>query len=391
MTRLESAVTRVDERIPGIDLPLLSVSQTRGVIRRSELTDNAPRAETLDVYKVCRKGDIVFNKMSIRAGALGEAHEDGLVTYHYEVMRPVSGTDARYIVYLIKSHSFTGELIRRERGIGAGGQANVRTTEVPFQVLRKIDAYIPAFTEQRQIADFLDRETKQIDNLIAEQQGLVENLTERKVAAFEHLAIVRNPERVVRLSRIATKLNRPLVPGAGIVTAFRDGQVTLRTERRTEGFTESNTGDGYQGVREGDIVFHGLDGFAGAVGVAERDGICSPVYHVFSAVAGVDTAFLADALRGMAVSGQLEVLAGNVRQRAVDFRSWSTFGELPIALPPELGQRDRHERIIRNAKVDVLISEAKGLIDLLKERRSALISAAVTGKIDVRSGVLSRG
>ena len=391
MTRLEFAVTRVDERIPGIDLPLLSVSQTRGVIRRGQLTDKPARAETLDAYKICRIGDIVFNKMSIRAGALGEAHEDGLVTYHYEVMRPVSGTDARYIVYLIKSHSFIGELIRRERGIGAGGQTNVRTTEVPFRVLRKIDAYIPPPTEQKQIADFLDCEAQQIDNLIAEQEALVGSLTERKAAAFEHLAIVRNPERVVRLSRIATKLKRPVVPGAGIVTAFRDGQVTLRTERRAEGYTESNTGDGYQGVCQGDVVFHGLDGFAGAVGVAERDGICSPVYHVFRPIVGVDAAFLANTLRGMAVSGQLEVLAGNVRQRAVDFRSWATFGELPIALPSEAEQRDRHERIVRNAKVDTLIAEAKSLIDLLKERRSALISAAVTGKIDVRSEVPSHG
>ena len=66
----------------------MSVSQTRGVIRRSELTDVAPRAESLDSYKICRARDVVFNKMSIRSGAMGVADEDGLITYHYEVMRP---------------------------------------------------------------------------------------------------------------------------------------------------------------------------------------------------------------------------------------------------------------------------------------------------------------
>src|SRR5680860_188082 len=99
MTRLGNAVQRIDERSPGIDLPLLSVSQTRGVIRRSELTDKPARAESLDEYKICRKGDIVFNKMSIRAGAMGIASEDGLVTYHYETMRPRTGNDARFIIY----------------------------------------------------------------------------------------------------------------------------------------------------------------------------------------------------------------------------------------------------------------------------------------------------
>ena len=57
--------------MPGANLPLLSVSQVRGVLRRSELTDKVHRADSLDVYKVCRKGDIVFNKMSVASGAMG--------------------------------------------------------------------------------------------------------------------------------------------------------------------------------------------------------------------------------------------------------------------------------------------------------------------------------
>jgi len=111
VTRLGQALEKIDERIPGIDLPLMSVSQTRGVIRRSELTDAPQRAESLDEYKVCRKGDVVFNKMKIRSGAMGVAPEDGLVTYHYEVMRPRDDMDARYIVHLMKSSWFTSELI----------------------------------------------------------------------------------------------------------------------------------------------------------------------------------------------------------------------------------------------------------------------------------------
>ncbi|MEO7627637.1 MAG: hypothetical protein ABIS91_15370, partial [Nocardioides sp.] len=175
---------KIDERIPGVDLPLMSVSQTRGVVRRSELTDAPQRAESLDAYKVCRQNDIVFNKMSIRAGAMGVAAEDGLVTYHYEVMRPREGTDPYFIAYLMKCSWFTEELIKRERGIGAGDQANVRTTEVPFSVLKTVDAYIPGIDEQRAIADYLDRETARIDTLIEEQQHLIEMLRERRAAGI---------------------------------------------------------------------------------------------------------------------------------------------------------------------------------------------------------------
>lgn len=182
MSRFGTLVRRVDERGRGVDLPLMSVSQTRGVVRRSELSKDPPRADSLDDYKICRAGDIVFNKMSIRDGAMGVAREDGLVTYHYEVMRPLPGADPRFVVYLMKSEWFTGELIKRERGIGAGGTSGVRTTEVPFSVLRTIDAPIVDSVAQRAIADYLDAETARIDGLLERHQILAERLIERRSA-----------------------------------------------------------------------------------------------------------------------------------------------------------------------------------------------------------------
>src|SRR5690606_1232812 len=71
---------------------------------------------------------------------------------------------------------------------------------------------------------------------------------------------------------------RPPRDGDDIVTAFRDGQVTLRKNRRTEGFTNALKEAGYQGVRRGDLVIHAMDAFAGAIGVSDSDGKCTPVY-----------------------------------------------------------------------------------------------------------------
>lgn len=184
MTRFGTLVRRIDERGRGVHLPLMSVSQTLGVLRRSELTGNPQRAETLDEYKICRAADIVFNKMSIRDGAMGVAPEDGLVTYHYEVMRPQSGADPRYVVYLMKSDWFTGELIKRERGIGAGGTSGVRTTEVPFSVLRTIDAPIPDSTTQAAIANYLDVETSRIDRIVKARRRQLALLEERTLSSI---------------------------------------------------------------------------------------------------------------------------------------------------------------------------------------------------------------
>lgn len=387
MSRFGSAVAKIDERIPGVDLPLLSVSQTRGVIRRSELTEAPARAESLDTYKVCRGGDIVFNKMSIRAGAVGVAKEDGLVSYHYEVMRTYPDGDARYVVYLMKSQWFIGELISRERGIGAGDQANVRTTEVPFSVMRTIDAYLPPITEQRAIADFLDSETAQIDRLVAEQEGLIETLRERRAAIRDHHFVEKDGKRITRVKRVLEPLNRTASEGLGVVTAYRDGVVTLRSNRRDDGYTFSDTEDNYQEVLPGDLVFHALDGFSGAVGISDSHGISTPVYHVCRVVTDDVPEYVALALRYLGTSGLLATEAPSVRQRSVDFRNWQTFGRVPLSLPSPPEQR----RIVayldeQTARIDELIAQAEAFIVLAKERRTALITAAVTGQIVVQTG-----
>ena len=73
----------------------------------------------------------------------------------------------------------------------------------------------------------------------------------------------------VRALRYAIqRVSRPVSPDAGVVTAFHDGMVTLRTNRRTEGFHESLNREGYKGVKAGDLVIHGLDLVHGSVGVS---------------------------------------------------------------------------------------------------------------------------
>ena len=68
------------------------------------------------------------------------------------------------------------------------------------------------------------------------------------------------------------QMRRPIRDADEVVTCFRDGVVTLRKNRRTEGFTESLQEIGYQGIRAGDLVIHAMDAFAGAIGVADSDG-----------------------------------------------------------------------------------------------------------------------
>jgi type I restriction enzyme S subunit len=137
----------------------------------------------------------------------------------------------------------------------------------------------------------------------------------------------------VELRRILMKLERPTRSGDDVVTAYRDGVVTLRSARRVDGYTMSDKEQGYQGVDPGDFVFHALDGFAGAVGISDARGKCSPVYHVCAAPLGDDLRYIRWALRSAAATGYLESMAPSTRQRSVDFRNWESFGALRVPRP----------------------------------------------------------
>ena len=168
-----------------------------------------------------------------------------------------------------------------------------------------------------------------------------------------------------------------------IVTCFRDGAVTLRDNRRTDGFTNAVKEIGYQGIRVGDLVIHAMDAFAGAIGVSDSDGKSTPVYSICTPVSpSVSSNYYARLLRNMAVAGFVSSLAKGIRERSTDFR-WADAGEIFLPVPSETEQRKivsflDHE----TARIDALIEEQQRLIELLKEKRQAVISLAVTKGLD---------
>lgn len=160
------------------------------------------------------------------------------------------------------------------------------------------------------------------------------------------------------------------------MTAFRDGQVTLRTNRRVDGFTEALKELGYQGIRNGDLVIHGMDAFAGAIGVSDSDGKASPVVHAY-AMRDADARFVAHALRVAARLGYVQSLAKGIRERSTAFDA-QTFKTLLLPTPPLAEQRAIADYLDREtAKIDALIAKQNEMIATLRERRRAVVRGAV--------------
>lgn len=179
---------------------------------------------------------------------------------------------------------------------------------------------------------------------------------------------------------IFQKIQRPPRNIDGVVTAFRDGQVTLRTNRRIDGFTNSIKEIGYQGVRSGDLMIHAMDGFAGAIGISDSDGKCSPVCSVCIPwrKQPVNMLFYGYLVRQLAVTNFILSLAKGIRERSTEFR-FSEFSELVLAIPSK-NEQDKIVAFLKHEtkKIDRLIDKQQQLIELLKEKRQAVISHAVT-------------
>ena len=262
----------------------------------------------------------------------------------------------------------------------------------------------PPRDEQLAIATFLDRETAKIDALIAEQQRLIELLQEKKQTVISH-AVTKglNPNAPMKDSGVVwlgevpehwelmrgrflyTKREEITQESDEVITAFRDGQVIQRNLRRADGFTLAEFEVGYQHVCIGDLVIHGMDAFAGAIGVSESEGKCTPEYSVCYPIdSSHSNEYFAHALRVMAQRDYIYVICPSVRERAPRFR-FNTFKDVVLPAPPPDEQASISKSITDEcSRLSELASSAESLMAVLKERRSALISAAVTGQIDVR-------
>ncbi len=185
--------------------------------------------------------------------------------------------------------------------------------------------------------------------------------------------------RSERARWLLERQSRPARGSDAIVTAFRDGQVTLRTNRRIEGFTEAAIEIGYHGIRKGDLVVHSMDAFAGAVGVSDSDGKASPVVHAYRARTDYDERFASYSLRALAQSGYLAALAKGIRERSTSFDP-AALANLNLPHPSLLEQRRIADFLdFQTANIDRLTSARRAQISALSELELAQIGAELSG------------
>ncbi len=376
--RVKYLAKEINERCGTQILELLSVSATRGVIPRSQITSDEPRADDLSNYKICRPGDIVVNRMSAYQGALGSTSCKGIVSPDYLVLRPSSHVQSRWLHYLMKSSWFVSDMSSRLRGIGSIGTSNVRTPRVSAEEIGEIAVSVPTFEAQRAIADYLDTETARIDALIEKKQRMIALLEERRVAIVD-TAVMSAHGPLRPISALAKYINGwPFKPGDFTAT----GTPVIRIAQLTDPELEQDLFDGELPekvtLRDGDLVFS----WSGSLQVQRwTRGRAYLNQHLFRVLAaeGVDTDWLTHALETatrlfdehMHGSAMTHITQPMMKLVKVPLPTFARQKEIAVEL-------DR-ACVILDRVVELLLTQLK----LLGEQRRAFITAAVTGELEI--------
>ena len=394
----------------------LSATQKYGVIPQKlfmELEDQKVALALGGVgnFKHVNVGDFVISLRSFQGGIERSSHA-GCVSPAYTVLRPASSVVGRFWTYLMKSQGYIEALQTMTDGIRDG-------KTISFQQFGKISVPVLPEEEQTAIATFLDRETAKIDQLVAEQERLIELLKEKRQAVISH-AVTKglNPNAPMKPSGIEWLHDIPAhwrvksfkhLARPGVKT-FTDGDWIEAPYITNDGVRLLQTGNvgignfkeqGFRYVSEEtfnelqctevkprDVLICRLDGPVGRACLAPDLGV-RIITSVDNAILKVADDVLPEFVVSLLSSAQwlswidaLCRVGGGFRLRI----SRSQLGEIRVPLPPFEEQLAIRERLGSLAKeFDALTAEAQRAIDLLQERRTALISAAVTGQIDVRN------
>lgn len=379
-----------NEKVSDKDYPPLSVTN-KGILPQLE---TAAKTNDGDNRKLVRVGDFAINSRSDRRGSCGISPYDGSVSLINIVMVPRNEMVPTYYEWLFHTTQFGDENYRWGHGI----VDDLWTTG--WQDMKKITIPMPSLDEQRRIADYLDTKCAEIDALTADIQTQIDTLEQYKRSVItETVTKGLNPDAemkdsgiqwigmmpahwdCIRGKYILKYIQKPVRDDDGVITCFRDGEVTLRSNRREDGFTMADKEIGYQGIDVGDLVVHGMDGFAGAIGISDSRGKASPVLNVLDTKQ--NKRYIMYFLRSMAYSDVFLALATGIRVRSCDLR-WNKLSELFYPIPPLEEQEaivDYIDSILR--RTDEVIAAKKEQSSTLEAYKKSLIYEYVTGKKEV--------
>jgi type I restriction enzyme S subunit len=361
----------------------LSLSSTGALYERTEATDRqfASEQSSRNAWLVM-PGDLVVNPMWLFGGAIGVSHRRGAVSPDYRVYRLSPSLEPRFVHHLLRSSPYRDQYRLYMR---AETTFDRRITKDDFA---EMPVVIPPVDAQRAIADFLDSATERIDGLIAAHQRLLELCAERAAASIEAL-LDGNP---VPVKRLVTKIGSGKTPSGGAETYVDEGIALIRSMNVRNGQIDlaelAKISEGQDAlmqstrIRPGDVLLNITGGSIGRSAVVPPDlGPANVNQHVCILRPGsaVSPQLLSAALMTAAVQSQIAAAQVGGNREGLTFEQ---VGNLVVRWPDARRIHARVEAIRVIQEWTARLRRAStAQADTLRERRIAMVSAAVTGRL----------
>lgn len=289
---------------------------------------------------------------------------------------------APFIVYAINAFKSTLESAANGTTFQELSSRGIAESSIP----------LPDFVTQQQIVQYLDKETAKIDRLIAKQRELI-SLLEERLSAFMENALVKGIShdnaspmewrRVKHLFKLRDERNHLEREEVTLLSLYAKHGVRKYDEIEERTGNPVRTVQDYKCVHAGDIIVNIILAWMGSIGRSPHDGVISPAYDIWTPLEGVSSRYYHYLFRTKWFSGECYK-----RGKGIMMMRWRTyadqFGDIRVPFPTQQEQDYLVNLIEREeSQVQNLISKCQRMINLLQERRSALITAAVTGQIEV--------
>ncbi len=366
-----------------------------GVIKRSKDDNEGLQPEKFNTYQVLKPNELVFKLIDLKnvsTSRVGLSPYLGMVSPAYIVL---SAKKKIYPAYAEKYYL----MMWMHEVFNALGDAGVRSSLNANELLELLIP-LPPMDTQKRIADFLSKKSKKIDSVLQQLEKEVETLENKKrsviiektthglvdhpsfkESGIDYIGLIPSSWTIKRGKYFFNYLQKTIRQDDGVITCFRDGEVTLRSKRREEGFTISEKEIGYQGIDIGDLIVHGMDGFAGAIGISDSRGKASPVLNVLETKQSKK--YYMYLLRAMAYRGVFIALSTGIRIRTCD-TNWNKLRELYYPMPSLEEQKNIALYLDKECeKINDIIRKKNEQIDTLVAYKKSLFYEYVTGKKEV--------
>ena len=399
ISKVKDVFVRKNEKAHQENPVILSLARS-GIKVRDISTNEGQLAESYFDYNPVEPFDLLINPMDLYSGAnCSMSSVTGVISPAYVNLRAKGDISPRYYDYYFKTQYWSMAFFAHGKGVSFDNRWTLGV-----DTLLRYNIPYPSIVKQHKIASFLDKKCGEIDEMIALQEQIIEELKvykqsvitevvtkglnpdiQMKDSGIEWIGEIPehwNTRRIGTLFRLRDEKNYKSMDEVQLLSLYTGIGVFPHGEQEERG-NKAVTVEGYKVVHKNDIVVNIILAWMGAIGISDYDGVTSPAYDVYIPSTSVIPHYYHYVFRTKGIAGECYKYGRGIMM--MRWRTYSSeFKQISIPFPSMEEQQEIADYLDEKcSEIDSLINIKLSKIDSLKEYKKSIIYEYVTGKKEV--------